>query len=327
MAVSRSPSGKARTATVAELRPQRAPAVGQPVRSVRTPANKPKKPEKKPRERRRAGSVEMPLISFTVFLVLSYAWSQRNEGHITAETGLGYWLGIFGGLMMLALLVYPLRKRLPILRRLGEVRSWFRWHMILGVVGPALVVLHSNFKLGSLNSRVALTTMLVVAGSGFIGRFLYARIHRGLYGKRDSARESIESLSPLKEALNIPQEMRGAIREELEKYETGRVCGARSVRSGLANVLSGPFSRRSLRRGILSKLAVAIGNGSQVNRRQRKQLAEFKSALNTYLKAVARAEAFSLYERLFALWHLLHLPLFAILVLAATVHVVAVHLY
>ncbi len=45
------------------------------------------------------------------------------------------------------------------------------------------------------------------------------------------------------------------------------------------------------------------------------------------LDAVARAENFSLYERLFALWHLLHLPLFVLLVLAASVHVLAVHLY
>ena len=53
----------------------------------------------------------------------------------------------------------------------------------------------------------------------------------------------------------------------------------------------------------------------------------FVRNLNRYFYYVARAEAFTLYERLFALWHLLHLPLFILLVFAALTHVVAVHLY
>jgi NADH:ubiquinone oxidoreductase subunit 2 (subunit N) len=41
--------------------------------------------------------------------------------------------------MMLALLLYPLRKRLRILHFLGPTKVWFRTHMILGLVGPLLV--------------------------------------------------------------------------------------------------------------------------------------------------------------------------------------------
>jgi hypothetical protein len=33
------------------------------------------------------------------------------------------------------------------------------------------------------------------------------------------------------------------------------------------------------------------------------------------------------YERLFALWHVLHLPLFFMLLVAGIAHVIAVHLY
>ena len=40
-----------------------------------------------------------------------------------------------------------------------------------------------------------------------------------------------------------------------------------------------------------------------------------------------RVAQFSLYERLFALWHILHLPIFFLMVLSAIVHVVAVHMY
>ena len=36
---------------------------------------------------------------------------------------------------------------------------------------------------------------------------------------------------------------------------------------------------------------------------------------------------FESYERLFSLWHVLHLPLFFMLLIAGIVHVVAVHVY
>ena len=60
---------------------------------------------------------------------------------------------------------------------------------------------------------------------------------------------------------------------------------------------------------------------------RRRRLSAYRRHLDSYFDAVARAEAFVLYERLFSLWHMLHLPLFTILILAALAHVVAVHLY
>ncbi len=281
------------------------------------------------RARPRAGAREMPLLAVLSAAVLGYAWTQRNEGLLTAETGLGYWLGIVGASMMLALLLYPLRKRLPVLRHLGQIRSWFRWHMILGIVGPVLVILHSNFKLASLNGRVAMITMLIVAGSGIIGRFLYAGIHRGLYGRRTSARECMNALGQLKEELRIPEQIRTEIRAELEAHEAGRLGERISLWRALRNSLSRPFAQRALRQRILARVAEARGgdafSGSAAQTRRAR--AEFSRALKAYLDELARAESFAIYERLFALWHLLHLPLFVLLVLAAVVHVLAVHLY
>jgi hypothetical protein len=105
---------------------------------------------------------------------LLLGWYKSEDGDITPETGTGYWLGIAGASALLLLLVYPLRKRIRSLRSLGSVSAWFRLHMILGIIGPTLILFHSNFKLGSLNSNVALFSMLTVAASGLIGRYLYA---------------------------------------------------------------------------------------------------------------------------------------------------------
>ena len=60
---------------------------------------------------------------------------------------------------------------------------------------------------------------------------------------------------------------------------------------------------------------------------RRKRVRDVRKLLRQYFAAVNKAAAFAFYERLFALWHVLHMPLFILLVLAAIVHVVAVHLY
>jgi uncharacterized membrane protein YdcZ (DUF606 family) len=121
-------------------------------------------------------------------LITYFGWIGRTERNITAEEGLGYILGIVGASLMAALLLYPLRKRVRFLRFLGTTKRWFFWHMVLGIIGPILILFHSNFALGSLNSRISLYCMLLVSGSGLIGRYLYSHIHNGLYGRKTTLR-------------------------------------------------------------------------------------------------------------------------------------------
>ena len=112
-----------------------------------------------------------------------------TERYITPNRGIGYALGIIGGSMMLLLLLYSARKRFRWLKFLGPTVGWFRFHMVLGVLGPLCILYHSNFGLGATNSNVALFSMLTVAGSGLIGRYIYSRIHHGLYGSKATLSE------------------------------------------------------------------------------------------------------------------------------------------
>lgn len=73
-----------------------------------------------------AGSFEMPLQTILVAARLFRGWLQRDKGHLTAKTGLGYYLGIVGSVLMLALLLYPLRKRFRAIRFAGSVRACVR---------------------------------------------------------------------------------------------------------------------------------------------------------------------------------------------------------
>src|SRR5450631_3641644 len=128
-----------------------------------------------------------PLV-WSVIVVWLIVWGHHAhlERYISPQRGLGYWLGIIGGSMMILLLVYSARKRAAWLRWLGGIPAWFEIHMALGVTGPILVLFHANFKLGATNSNVALISMLVVAGSGVIGRYIYTRLHAQMDGHEDT---------------------------------------------------------------------------------------------------------------------------------------------
>lgn len=129
-----------------------------------------------------------------IFSLLAAGFLLKQEELFTAESGVGYWLGIIGGVLMLLLIIYPIRKHMKSARLLGSVRFWFKTHMLFGVAGPLAILYHANFSTGSLNSSIALLCMLIVASSGFIGRYYYSKIHYGLYGQKASLTELLQSI-------------------------------------------------------------------------------------------------------------------------------------
>ena len=112
------------------------------------------------------------VFGFSVVVALLWGFNAHLDHYLAPDRGLGYALGIIGGSLMLVLLIYPARKRIEWLNVIGGVPIWYRAHMTLGIVGPLLVLFHSNFSLGATNSNVALFCMLAVSGSGLIGRYI-----------------------------------------------------------------------------------------------------------------------------------------------------------
>lgn len=83
----------------------------------------------------------------------------------------------------------------------GNIKHWFKIHMLFGVLGPVAILFHANFSLGSTNSNVAFFSMVIVALSGLVGRYFYTKIHHGLYGRKASLKELRTSLKESKSNL------------------------------------------------------------------------------------------------------------------------------
>lgn len=279
----------------------------------------------------KASRLNTAMFAIAILSLLGYAWSVRLERHITAESGLGYALGITGGTMLLVVLLYPFRKRQKSWRVLGKVPAWFRLHMFLGILGPTLIVLHSNFRLSAINSAVAMMAMLTVVTSGLVGRFLYAKLHVGLYGQKAEMTELYRDAHALLAGFGADITNAQSLMNRLREAEAAIFERTLSPWSSFTLILGMKFKRRRQYRSLLAEakaLLAATANrdgwrAQDLQARQAlagQQLREFQSALR-------KAAGLRFYERLFSVWHHLHLPLFILLIVAAVVHIFAVHLY
>lgn len=253
----------------------------------------------------------------------------------TYEPGdeVGYNLGLAGGVMMLVLFAYPLRKRVRALAFLGPQRHWFSLHMALGIAGPVLIVLHSRMQLGSLNATIAFWSMLLVAGSGVVGRFLYRHIHHGLYGHRARLGELRAHAGFAEDAGAVRSWMRRLpeVVEVLEAYgrEADEAAGRGVTSPAVFLRLAWHAARaqrralRLLRRDLPAVAHARAWDAATLARRRRKGAV----LVRAYVERALGIAQFSAYERLFALWHVAHLPFVFMMVMSAVVHVVYVHMY
>jgi len=260
-------------------------------------------------------SFDLWFFVFAAYLIIK-GLINRDNSFLTAESGLGYMLGIVGGSMMLVLLLYPVRKHVKLLRRIGPVKYWFRIHMLLGVAGPVLILYHANFGLGSANSNIALFCMLVVAGSGLFGRLFYRKIHDGLYGRKIELGELKQALDQLKEQFDY-----GDIHQRINGFEQ-RVLKHRTLLLALFYMPVVRLSSRRTRGQVMHILRSMLSAGGDKH-----QLIAMKQQLDAYFDRIVRLADFSVYERLFSLWHVLHIPLFFMMIISGVIHVFAVHIY
>lgn len=271
--------------------------------------------------------------STVVLIALAY-WvyikAAAHELDYKPGVGFGYYLGLVGGVMMLLMLLYPVRKHMQFARNWGPLRYWFMLHMLFGIGGPVLVLFHSTFHVRSLNAGVALYSMLLVAASGIIGRFIYKRIHQGLYGRKSN-------LAELQQAVDINQNNMGKINtvlleatgigERLQQFRNASITQQHSFVVRAWKFISSGWQRHQLARLCHRELRRAVGQLAKTqgwNKQQQDQHFHVVAQdVDNYMIAVQQAAQFSSYERLFRLWHILHSPFVWLLGISGIVHVIA----
>ena len=288
--------------------------------------------ERSPEERRFTVRSAARLGYGIAALAVLVGWLLNRPGHLVDPLkGVGYWLGIVGASLMAVLLLYPLRKKLRFMSYLGATRHWFRMHMVFGVLGPVLILFHSNFAFGSLNSNVALICMLLVAGSGLVGRYIHAHIYADLDGKRTTFLELADKAGVTAEqrahiAVLVPE-----LLERITVFDKSVLEPPHGIVAALVLPAKLAFATRweGIRLGrMIRRRFRELARKSPIIAKQQKRL---RSAVTHFalehLRRARKVAELNSYERMFGLWHLFHLPFFYMMVVTALVHVVAVHMY
>lgn len=248
----------------------------------------------------------------------------EGRGFYTAPLGVrphhpGYWrfkpggswghpLGIAGSSMLVLLLLYSVRKRVGALRRLGPLSRWLDVHIFLGTVGPLLVVLHSSFKVHGL---VALSfwSMIAVAASGVLGRYLYLQIPRSRAGDELTLEQLRASDAALARRLRDEYGLDAERLASLDRLTPARP--GRGAWRALASVVGSDLRLRS-------RLAAFARTCPDV---PKPELSSFLELARQKALLRRRLELWDALHALFHHWHVVHKPFAVVMYVFMLAHI------
>jgi hypothetical protein len=172
--------------------------------------------------------------------------------------------------------------------------------------------------------------MLIVASSGFVGRYFYSRIHYGLYGQKATMAGLLKNIESEEGKLLIIYNITPELKDELTKFDVALTTNLTLLDSIKRFLVLGTKIRLA---GLilpfkLKKTVLAHATKYQWTPLHTKSYLKMLNLhIHYYLQTTLRVCEFSIYERLFALWHTLHLPLFIMMIITGIIHVIAVHMY
>lgn len=232
----------------------------------------------------------------------SLYWALKPGG------SLGLRLGVAGLVLMTVMHVYSARKRLRFLRRLGPLRSWLDFHILLGVLGPLFVVLHSSLKVGGLVA-VSFWSMVAVALSGVFGRYLYLQIPRTRAGEELSLADAQRADRDLGERLREDFGVDEAFLRGLEQTVAPPPSGS-ALADARALVLGAWGARR--------RATALVRSLAGVPPQLRRELAALTRQKARLRRRIVLWEAT---HRLFHHWHVVHKPFAIVMYVFVVVHV------
>lgn len=254
-------------------------------------------------------------VAFSTIVIISiiYILAVILLGGIPAASDFfGHSLGVVGFLLMLMTeTLYTLRKRSR-RARWGRISSWLQFHIVTGLVGPYMVLLHSSWKFNGLAGIVMLMTSVVVI-SGFIGRYIYTAIPRDVDGMEIEAGELQRQIDGLEVKIGGWLRKQPGVSEQLLMYSPIAVSGSPR---GFGNPFGDMIYRINLwnvRRKMDPQTRAQAAYLADLLKRRR--------SLDRQRASLAQA------RRLMALWHTLHVPIGLALFTAAFIHIVAAIYY
>ena len=236
---------------------------------------------------------------------------------------IGVKLGMFGVLLFFLIYLYPLRKHWGWLGRQGNSRHWLDFHVVLGATAPIIIAFHSSFKFGNI-AGMAFWSMLVVTLSGFVGRYLYSQIPRGLGAAELSKKEMQETEEKLRKELAEQRANFGFSVEALYLLPTADEVASTPMISSLLSMFLIDF-KRPFKASLVRLQEAGFGAwlfsfcGLLPTRDQKLErairVAQKEATLSKHILFLTRT------QQVFRLWHVVHRPFSYAFAILAILHI------
>lgn len=221
----------------------------------------------------------------------------------------GQGLGILGTLMMLfGVTSYMVRKRWSFLERFGKLRSWLTFHIFLCTLGPFYVLLHTTFKFGNIAS-ISFWSMAIVVGSGVFGRYVYIHIPKSANGQFYSPQALKHAHNTLVKQLS---EMTKLPAREIIKL-TDQIGPTKSITVALFKTIKFELGTKKL----VAKFQKILGMRGVPAPVVHKVIPMMMSNARLQL----RLRVMGPFIRAFGYWHVLHIPLALVMLVALVIHI------
>jgi hypothetical protein len=241
---------------------------------------------------------------------------------------MGIRLGFAAATIFLGLYLYPLRKRIKPMQRIGKTRNWLNFHVLFGLTVPVIVTFHSSLKLRGL-AGMAYWIMIAIVLSGIVGRYLYSQIPRSVSAAELSLRELQEEAEALSIELHSQQVFRQDELAALLELPPPDQAAAMSLLPALFTMASldlrRPWRVAALRRRVLKggERWITLGGLRESSHEDLEHIidaARSQSWLTAKILFLNRA------GEVFHLWHVIHRPFSYSFVLLVAAHITMVML-
>jgi hypothetical protein len=236
----------------------------------------------------------------------------RPSGEVGHSFG---WIG--AGLMLLGVTLYSGRKRLGTMRGRGPMRTWLNFHIYLCLTGPFLVALHTAGKLRGLGVY-SFWSMVVVAASGIVGRWLYQQFPRTIRGDAMTLAEIRSEQAELRERLQTEFGLAPSLLKAVDavaersagRLRGGAIAGLLALPMLFVDDLLRPLRLAKLRRRLLRQ-----------RRRARRETQALLALIRRQVSIAKRVAFFDTFRSVFTYWHVIHLVFFAAMLALLVLHV------
>jgi len=224
--------------------------------------------------------------------------------------------GFLGTGLMVVLLLYSVRKWLPLTGFMGAPPWWMRFHMVCGLLGPLFIVLHEGFQMPTGIVGMGFWLMVFVAFSGVFGRYFFGYIPTSAQERRDLYREQAQAMKELAAQMVTETRDEGAAQvQEALSLARGKLMEPRNL--GELALMDVEVRRR------VEVIRALLWRAGLPSRSRRRAMHTLTVQLQTQrgIAGLAVAQRYSKY------WQLFHQPLAMAMYLIIAVHILQALLF